>query len=329
MQVAGDERFPEDIRLKYRFIDLRREKLHRNIMLRAGRDRLDPPAHDRGRLHRVPDADPDRGQPGGRARLPGAGAAAPGQVLRAAAGAAAVQAVGDGGGVRPLLPDRAVLPRRGLARGPLAGRVLPARLRDELRDAGGRVRHHRAGDRRRVRGIRRGPRGGCAAVPPHPVRHGDAGIRQRQAGPAQSAADQRRDAAFRRLGLRAVCAHRRLGRGGARHPGAGRRVAAAQLLRQAERLGEGRGRRRARLHRVRRGRSEGADRAQPGARPHRGDPRDLRAFRGRCGVLRRRQGRDGGQVRRRGAHAAGRGTRASARPARSGSAGSPTSRCSS
>ena len=36
MQVAGDERFPEDIRLTYRFIDLRREKLHRNIMLRAG-----------------------------------------------------------------------------------------------------------------------------------------------------------------------------------------------------------------------------------------------------------------------------------------------------
>jgi aspartyl-tRNA synthetase len=36
MQVAGDERFPEDIRLKYRFIDLRRERLHRNIMLRAG-----------------------------------------------------------------------------------------------------------------------------------------------------------------------------------------------------------------------------------------------------------------------------------------------------
>ncbi len=36
MQVAGEERFPEDIRLKYRFIDLRREKLHRNIMLRAG-----------------------------------------------------------------------------------------------------------------------------------------------------------------------------------------------------------------------------------------------------------------------------------------------------
>jgi aspartyl-tRNA synthetase len=35
MQVAGDEKFPEEIRLKYRFIDARREKLHRNIMLRA------------------------------------------------------------------------------------------------------------------------------------------------------------------------------------------------------------------------------------------------------------------------------------------------------
>src|SRR5579872_4133795 len=36
MQAAGDEKFPEDIRLRYRFLDLRREKLHRNIMLRAG-----------------------------------------------------------------------------------------------------------------------------------------------------------------------------------------------------------------------------------------------------------------------------------------------------
>jgi aspartyl-tRNA synthetase len=35
MQVAGDERFPEDIRLRYRFIDLRREKIHRNMILRA------------------------------------------------------------------------------------------------------------------------------------------------------------------------------------------------------------------------------------------------------------------------------------------------------
>ncbi|HWL80850.1 MAG TPA: aspartate--tRNA ligase [Roseomonas sp.] len=36
IQVAGDQEFPEDLRLRYRFLDLRREKQHRNMMLRAG-----------------------------------------------------------------------------------------------------------------------------------------------------------------------------------------------------------------------------------------------------------------------------------------------------
>jgi aspartyl-tRNA synthetase len=36
MQVAGEEKYPDEIRLKYRFIDLRRDKVHRNMMLRAG-----------------------------------------------------------------------------------------------------------------------------------------------------------------------------------------------------------------------------------------------------------------------------------------------------
>ncbi len=36
IQVAGDAQFPEDLRLRYRFLDLRRERLHRNLMLRAG-----------------------------------------------------------------------------------------------------------------------------------------------------------------------------------------------------------------------------------------------------------------------------------------------------
>ena len=35
MQVAGDEKYPDELRLKYRYIDLRREKVHKNIMLRA------------------------------------------------------------------------------------------------------------------------------------------------------------------------------------------------------------------------------------------------------------------------------------------------------
>jgi aspartyl-tRNA synthetase len=33
--VFGDQEYPEDVRLKYRFLDLRREKLHQNIMTRV------------------------------------------------------------------------------------------------------------------------------------------------------------------------------------------------------------------------------------------------------------------------------------------------------
>jgi aspartyl-tRNA synthetase len=35
MPVAGDAEYPEDIRLRYRFLDLRRERLHKNILLRS------------------------------------------------------------------------------------------------------------------------------------------------------------------------------------------------------------------------------------------------------------------------------------------------------
>ena len=35
-QVAGENTYPEDMRLRYRFLDLRREKLQRNMILRAG-----------------------------------------------------------------------------------------------------------------------------------------------------------------------------------------------------------------------------------------------------------------------------------------------------
>ncbi|HEX4262355.1 MAG TPA: aspartate--tRNA ligase [Acetobacteraceae bacterium] len=36
IQVAGEAQYPDELRLKYRFLDLRRERVHRNIMLRAG-----------------------------------------------------------------------------------------------------------------------------------------------------------------------------------------------------------------------------------------------------------------------------------------------------
>jgi aspartyl-tRNA synthetase len=35
MPVAGEAEYPEDIRLKYRFLDLRRDRLHQNILLRS------------------------------------------------------------------------------------------------------------------------------------------------------------------------------------------------------------------------------------------------------------------------------------------------------
>ena len=129
-------------------------------------------------LHGVPDADPDRVHPRRRARLPGALPAAPRQVLCAAAGAAAVQAALHGRGLRPLFPDRALLPRRGPARRPLARRVLPARRGDELRRAGGRVRRDRAGDAGRVRGVRRRPCG-HADLPAHRLSRRDAEVRHR------------------------------------------------------------------------------------------------------------------------------------------------------
>ena len=36
LPVFGDQDYPEETRLKYRFLDLRRERLHKNIMLRIG-----------------------------------------------------------------------------------------------------------------------------------------------------------------------------------------------------------------------------------------------------------------------------------------------------
>jgi len=102
IQVAGEHNYPDDLRLKYRFLDLRRDRVHRNMLLRAGviasiRRRMVSQGFVEFQTPILTASSPEGAQP-------------PRQVLRAAAGAAAVQAALHGRGLRPLLPDRALLP---------------------------------------------------------------------------------------------------------------------------------------------------------------------------------------------------------------------------
>ena len=159
LPVFGEQEYPEDIRLKYRFLDLRREKLHQNIMTRGAivdsmrrrmkeqgffefqtpiltasspegaRDFLVPSRIHPGKFYALPQAPQQYKQLLMMSRL------------------------------RPLLPDRALFPRRGPARRPAARRVLSARRRDELRHPGRRVRGDGAGHHGRVRGVRQGQAG--------------------------------------------------------------------------------------------------------------------------------------------------------------------------
>ena len=85
----------EDVRLKYRYIDLRNPEIHSNIVLRSQvlsflRKEMDLPR--------------------GRQRLLSPQPQAPGQILRPAPGAPAVQAASDGVRLRQVFPDSPLLP---------------------------------------------------------------------------------------------------------------------------------------------------------------------------------------------------------------------------
>ena len=111
----------------------------------------------------------------------------PGSWYALAAEPAAVQAAAHGGRDGAVLPDRPLLPRRGLPRRPAAG-VHPARHRDELRRPG---RRHRASPRRSW--PRCGTVGYDVATPIPRMTYADAMARygSRQAGPAlRSRADR-------------------------------------------------------------------------------------------------------------------------------------------
>ena len=123
----------EDVRLQYRFLDLRREKLHKNIILRSEVIRfLREQMWEKG-FHEFQTPILTASSPeGARDYL------VPSRIHRGMfyAGAADVQAAPDGLGLRQVFLDRAVLPRRGSARRPQPWRVLPDGYRDVLRDAG-------------------------------------------------------------------------------------------------------------------------------------------------------------------------------------------------
>ena len=122
----------DDVRYKYRYLDLRRQGPAKALRVRSEISRIAREVMHRARVRRGGDAEPDPLDAGGCARLRRPGPAAAGQVVRAAAVAAAVQAAADDRRARAVLPDRPLLPGRGLPRRPAAG-VHPARLRDELR----------------------------------------------------------------------------------------------------------------------------------------------------------------------------------------------------
>ncbi len=165
----------------YRYLDLRRPGPGAALRLRSEVNRAARDVLARARLRRDRDPDADPLDARGRPRLPGAGPAAAGQLVRPAAEPAAVQAAADGRRHGALLPDRPLLPRRGLPRRPAAG-VHPARHRDELRRAG---RRHRARPRRCCGALWRLVGHDVAhADPADDLRRGDGPLRLRQARPA-------------------------------------------------------------------------------------------------------------------------------------------------
>ena len=129
----------ESVRLQYRYLDIRREPMLRRLLLRSRLVEEIRLAHHANGFVEIETPILIKSTPGGCPRLHRAVAAAARHRLRAPAEPAAAQAAADGRRRGPLLPDRALLPRRGPSGRPPAG-VHPARPRDELRDGGDRDR---------------------------------------------------------------------------------------------------------------------------------------------------------------------------------------------
>ncbi len=234
-----------------------------------GRDH--PPAHGGRGLPRHPDADPLQVDARGRPRLRRPEPPPQGEVLRAPAEPADPQAADDDRGLRPLLPDRDLLPGRGPACRPRAGDHA-ARRRDELPGPRGAVPPD-GGDVRRdlARVPRRRDRHAVAA---DDLCRGRPPLRLRQARHALRARARGRDRGHARVGVRRL----RRGGGGPLPP-----RAAHLLSRRARRS---------------RGARQGTRREGPRVRRPRGERRASLADRQVPLGGRARRARTGGRARR-------------------------------
>ncbi len=179
----------EDIRLRYRYLDLRRPEMQHRLRMRATILSSVRRYLEDGRLHRDRNADSHARNARRRTRLSRAESNASRSVLCIAAVAAAVQAAADDVGHGQVLSDRALLPRRRPARRP-AARVHADRHRGIVRR---RARHHGADRRHGERSLfAEVLRVDIAELPGAHVRRSDATFRQRQTGPAQPARTRRR-----------------------------------------------------------------------------------------------------------------------------------------
>ena len=138
-QIGEHVEVGEEARLKYRYLDLRRPAPAAALRLRSEVNRVAREVLQRHDFVEIETPTLTRSTPEGARDFVVPARLRPGLLVRAAAEPAAVQAAADGGRDGAVLPDRPLLPRRGLPRRPPAG-VHPARHRDVVRRAGRRDR---------------------------------------------------------------------------------------------------------------------------------------------------------------------------------------------
>ncbi len=239
LPVFGEVDYPEETRLKYRFLDLRRESLHDNIMLRAGvirslRNRMEAQGFTEFQTPILTASSPEgardflvpsRLHPGKFYALPQAPQQFK-QLIMVAGFDRYFQ-------IAPCFRDED--PRADRSPGEFYQLDMEMSFATQEDVFAG----DRAGDARRVRGVRRRA-AGDAGVSAHRLPGRDAVVWLGQAGPAQPDQDAGGERAFPRLGLQDLRVDAGKGRHrGAGHSGAGGRL--AQVLRPDERLRPGRG----------------------------------------------------------------------------------------